>query len=87
MKYALVPSCIVMGLLCHLIVVMANLVSILFSCFFMYGLLSGRGDNLFHMEENLMKFSRVRWKHILVFSGSSIRADYEYELAMATSLI
>ncbi len=49
----------------------------------------GRTDNLFYAEENLIKLNHVHWKHFLVFSGSSIRADYKYacELAMATSEI
>ncbi len=55
-----------------------------FVLFFYVRLRFERVDNLLCVEENC-----VHWKHFLVFSGSSIRADYEYkcELAMATSLI
>ncbi len=49
----------------------------------------GSPDNLLYAEKNLIKISRVCCKHLLVFSGNSIRADYKYkcELPMATSLI
>ncbi len=60
-----------------------------FFLFFYVRLWFGRANNLFYLEENLIKISRVHWKHFLVFSGYSIRADYEYkcELAMTTSFI
>ncbi len=37
----------------------------------------GRVDNLFYAEENFIKISPVHWKHFLVFSGSSVRADLQ----------
>ncbi len=60
-----------------------------FLLFFYVRLWFGRADNLFYVEGNLIKISRVCWKHFLVFFKSSIQADYEYEceLVMATSLI
>ncbi len=64
------------------------IVSILFLVFYVR-LRFRRADNFFYVEENLIKISHVRCKHFPAFSGSSIRADYEYEceLAIATSLI
>ncbi len=41
-----------------------------FFLFFYVRLRFGRADNLFYVEENLIKISRVRWKHFPVFSGS-----------------
>ncbi len=58
-----------------------------FFLFFNVKLRFGRADNLFYVEKNLIKIRHVSWKHFLVFSGRSIQADYEYVLAMATSLI
>ncbi len=43
-----------------------------FFLFFSVRLQFRRADNLFYVKETLIKISPVRWKHFLVFTGSSI---------------
>ncbi len=54
------------------------MVSILFLVFYIR-LRFRRPNNLFYVEENLIKISHVRWKHFLVFLGISIRAYFIYQ--------
>ncbi len=60
-----------------------------FFLFFYVRLRFRRADNLFYVEENLIKISPVCWKYFLAFFGRSIRGDYKYEceLPVAASLI
>ncbi len=64
-----------------------NLVSILFSCFFNVRLRFRRMDNLFFVEKNLIKVSRVPWKDFLLFFGSTVFLKSNFSLNFLKSLV